>query len=92
MKTYKNCEDTFMYMIRCVRNNYFQTQGTESFARVRCFEIRIVIYHIFTNGIYIVACNAEFLKSISMRWLATLKPGCQLQKKKKMKIRVNTFV
>ena len=53
-------------MIRYVRNYYFQTQGTESFARVRCFEIRKVIYHIFIKGIYMIACNAEFLKSIPM--------------------------
>ena len=73
---------TFMYMIRYVRNYYFQTQGTESFARVRCFEIRKVIYHIFIKGIYMIACNAEFLKSIPMRWLATLKTRMPVSKKK----------
>ena len=32
-----------------------------------------------------VACNAEFLKSISMRWLATLKTRMSVAKKKKLK-------
>ena len=32
-----------------------------------------------------VACNAEFFKSISMRWLATLKTRMSVAKKKKLK-------